>query len=88
MNVIDQLPKKVWPEKKVLLRKIPYAESRRECERLRDQFVARSGKLYPKAAETLCRDWERMVAFYHVASRRSIGVILEPPTWWSHPLRR
>ncbi len=45
MNVIDQLPKKVWPEKKVLLRKIPYAESRRGCEWLRDQFVARYGKL-------------------------------------------
>jgi transposase-like protein len=64
MNVIDQLPKKVWPEAKVLLRKIPYADNQRECERLRDQFVARYGKLYPKAAQTLCRDWERMVTFY------------------------
>jgi hypothetical protein len=48
MNVIDQLPKKVWPEKKVLLRKIPYAESRRECERLRDQFVARTESSIPR----------------------------------------
>ena len=32
--------KKVWPEAKGLLRKIPYADSQRECERLRDQFVA------------------------------------------------
>jgi len=40
MNVIDQHPKKVWPETKALLRKIP-TKSRRECERLRDQFVAR-----------------------------------------------
>jgi transposase-like protein len=26
--------------------------------------VARYGKAYPKAAQTLCRDWERLVAFY------------------------
>lgn len=63
-NVIDRMPKKVWLEAKELLRKMPYAESRAACERLRDQFVGRYGKLYPKAAETLCRDWERMVTFY------------------------
>jgi len=83
MNVIDQLPKKVWPEAKVLLRKIPYAESQRECERLRDQFVARYGKLYPKAAETLRRDWERMVTFYrfpkeHWHHLRTTNVVESP----------
>jgi len=64
INVIDQLSKKDWPAAKELLRKIPYAETRSECERLRDQFAARYQKLYPKAVETLCRDWERMVTFY------------------------
>lgn len=83
MNVIDQLPKKVWPEAKVLLRKLPYAESQRECERLRDQFVARYGKLYPKAAETLRRDWERMVTFYrfpqeHWHHLRTTNVVESP----------
>lgn len=83
MNVIDQLPKKVWPEAKALLRKIPYAESRRECERLRDQFVTRYGKLYPKAAETLCRDWERMATFYrfpteHWRHLRTTNVVESP----------
>src|SRR5215470_2433221 len=63
-NVIDRMPKKVWPQAKELLRKMPYAESRAACERLRDQFVRCYGKLYRKAAETLCRDWERMVTFY------------------------
>jgi putative transposase len=63
-NVIDQLPKKEWPEARKLLRKIPYAETEKECERLRDQFAARYRKAYPKAVETLCRDWERMVTFY------------------------
>jgi putative transposase len=83
MNVVDQLPKKVWPEAKGLLRKIPYAESQRECERLRDQFVKRYGKLYPKAAETLCRDWERMVTFYrfpkeHWRHLRTTNVVESP----------
>lgn len=83
MNVIDQLPKKVWPEAKGLLRKIPYAESQRECERLRDQFGARYGKLYPKAMETLCRDWERMVTFYrfpkeHWRHLRTTNVVESP----------
>lgn len=83
MNMIDQLPKKVWPETKALLRKIPYAESCRECERLRDQFAARYGKLYPKAAETLCRDWERMVTFYrlpkeHWRHLRTTNVVESP----------
>jgi putative transposase len=63
-NVIDHLPKKEWTAAKELLRKIPYASSRAECERLRDQFAARYRQLSPKAVETLSRDWERMVTFY------------------------
>ena len=64
VNVLDHLPKKEWPEAKALLRTLPYADTRAECERRRDEFVARYGKRYPKAAETLTRDWERMVTFY------------------------
>lgn len=83
MNVIDQLPKKVWPEARKLLRQIPYAESQAECEKRRDKFVERFGKLYPKAAETLCRDWERMVAFYrfpkeHWIHLRTSNVVESP----------
>ncbi len=54
------------------LRKIPYALSRAECERLRDQFAARYRKLCPKAVETLSRDWERMVTFYRFPKDRWI----------------
>jgi transposase-like protein len=63
-NVIDHLPKKEWPAARELLRKLPYAETRAACERLRDEFAARYRRAYPKAVETLCRDWERMVTFY------------------------
>lgn len=83
MNVVDQLPKRVWPEAKALLRKIPYAESQRECEQLRDQFGARYGRLYPKAVQTLGRDWERMVTFYrfpkeHWRHLRTSNVVESP----------
>jgi putative transposase len=43
---------------------MPYALSRAACEQLRDQFAARYRPLYPKAVQTLSRDWERMVTFY------------------------
>lgn len=63
-NVLDALPKRVRSEAGEYLSRIPYAESRQECERLREGFIARYGKEYPKAVETLRRDWERMVTFY------------------------
>jgi len=34
-------------------------------------------KRFPKAVETLCRDWERMVTFYRF-----------PTAHWTHPDRR
>jgi putative transposase len=82
-NVIDQLPNKEWPAAKAVLREIPYAESRAQCEQLRDQFAARYRKPYPKAVETLCRDWERMVIFYrfpkdHWIHLRTTNVVESP----------
>jgi len=82
-NVIDLLPHKEWPAAKELLRQIPYAETRAACERLRDQFAARYRKPYPKAVETLCRDWERMVTFYrfpkaHWIHLRTTNVVESP----------
>lgn len=64
VNVLDQLPSGLQSEAKELLREIAYAETRAECERRRDRFAQRYGKAHPKAAETLRKDWERMVTFY------------------------
>jgi len=82
-NVIDLLPKREWPAAKELLRQIPYAETRAACERLRDQFAARYRKHYPKAVQTLCRDWDRMVTFYrfpkgHWIHLRTTNVVESP----------
>lgn len=65
MNVLDKLPKKQQGQAKLMVSRIPYAESRSQCERLKGEFVAwcqKSG--YEAAAQSLERDWERMVSFY------------------------
>lgn len=64
INVLDSLPKRLQPEAKEYLCKIPYAKNRAECERLKEQFGKRFGIDYPKAWATLEKDWERMVTFY------------------------
>jgi putative transposase len=65
VNVLDKLPKKAQGEAKRQLQKLPYAESLAEAEQGRDKFLkwCQQGG-YQRAAETLERDWERMVAFY------------------------
>ena len=63
-NVLDRLPRRLQAEARELLRQIAYAETRQEAGRLRDLFVERYGEAQPAAADTLLRDWERMVTFY------------------------
>ena len=65
LNVLDQLPRRLQPEAQELLCRLPYAQTRADCERLRRQFAQRYGRTYPKAVAALERDWERMVTFYH-----------------------
>jgi transposase-like protein len=66
MNVLDKLPKRKQSVAKPLLSRIPHAETCKEAERRRDQFVHWCVKRgYHDAAKTLERDWERMVTFYN-----------------------
>ena len=63
LNVPDRLTKQA--QAKLMLKRIPYAESRRKAERLRTLFsrwCAERG--HESASATLERDWERMVTFY------------------------
>jgi transposase-like protein len=82
-NVLDALPKRVRNEAGELLRKIPYADTVQECERLRDKFIKRYQRDYPKATGKLLRDWDRMVTFYsfpkeHWAHLRTSNVVESP----------
>lgn len=82
-NVTDALPKRIRDEAGELLRKIPYAGTERECEKLRDKFIKRYQKDYPKAAGKLMKDWDRMVTFYsfpkeHWTHLRTTNVVESP----------
>jgi transposase-like protein len=63
--VLDKLPRKAQVEAKGRLQKIAYSQSLKEAEENRGQFLkwCQQGN-YQRAAETLERDWERMVTFY------------------------
>lgn len=83
VNVIDHLPKSEQPGAKQLLHNIAFANSRAECKRRRDQFVRRYQKSYPKAGETLLRDWDRMITFYdfpkeHWVHLRTSNIVESP----------
>jgi transposase-like protein len=83
LNVLDQLPRREHPAARALLCQLPYAETRDQCERLRRQFAERYGRRFPKAVETLERDWDRMVTFYrfpreHWKHLRTTNVVESP----------
>ncbi len=82
-NVLDSLPKRIRSEAGEYLKRIPYAETLKDCIKLRDVFIERYRKDYPKAAEKLLRDWDRMVTFYsfpkeHWVHLRTSNVVESP----------
>lgn len=83
VNVLDALPKKLQSEAKEILKQMPYEETRAQCEKRRDQFILRYQKNYPKAAQKLMNDWERMVTFYafpkeHWRHLRTTNIVESP----------
>ena len=83
MNVVDHLPKTEQPAGRQLVHAMAFATSHAECERKRDQFIRRYQKNYPKAGETLLRDWDRMVTFYefpkeHWVHLRTTNIVESP----------
>jgi transposase-like protein len=83
INVLDALPKSEQPFAKELLRDMHFAQSRAECEKKRDQFATRYKKNQPKAADTLNRDWDRMVTFFdfpkeHWVHLRTTNIVESP----------
>jgi putative transposase len=82
-NVLDAMPKRVRNEAAEHLCKIPYADSRQECERRRDAFILRYQKDYSKATQKLQRDWSRMITFYsypkeHWVHLRTTNIVESP----------
>ena len=66
LNVLDKIPKSQQKSGKLILRQIPYAETRQEAERLKARFQHWCGKRGLEAAANLIdEDWDRMVTFYN-----------------------
>ena len=65
VNLLTKLPKRVHKPALLILRQIPYAESREEAQRLKKVFQhwCRQRGL-TLAAELIEQDWDRMVTFY------------------------
>ncbi len=83
LNVLDALPQQEQPAAKQLLREMHFATSRSQCAKLRDRFISRYKKNYPKAAEKLLRDWDRLVTFFdfpqeHWTHLRTTNVVESP----------
>jgi transposase-like protein len=82
-NVLDGFPKRIRSEAAEQLKQLPYAETLKECTKLRDVFVNRYQKEYPKATQKLMTDWERMTTFYsfpkeHWPHLRTTNVVESP----------
>jgi putative transposase len=83
LNVLDKLPKRVQAEARQLLTQIPYAPTRQDATKRRDQFAKRFRRECPDAVDILERDWDRMVAFYdfpeaHWQHLRTTNVVESP----------
>ena len=64
-NVLDRLPKRLWPDTRRRLRAIWEAPTRAACEHRRDELgVWLHGQGQDPAAETLYRDWDDFTTFY------------------------
>jgi len=65
-NVQAKLPKRLRAEARRRLREMTEAETQQACEELRDRYVADLlANDQRSAAETVLRDWEDFITFYH-----------------------
>jgi transposase-like protein len=83
VNVLDKLPKKLQAEASELLGAIPYAPTRADARKQRDEFALRYRKDHVGAVEVLEKDWDRLVAFYdfpkeHWKHVRTTNVVESP----------
>jgi putative transposase len=84
VNILDKLSKKQQAQARVLLTRIPYAQTRQAAEELKREFQAWCRKRgLAGAAELLDRDWERMLTFYgfpqeHWQHLRTTNIVESP----------
>ena len=72
-NVLDKLPKRLQPEAKEKIHEIWMASTRADAEKAFDLFLKTYEAKYPKAAQCLAKDREKLLEFYNF-----------PAEHWSH----
>ena len=66
VNALSKIPKSQQKSALLMLRQIPYAETRQEAERLKGRFQHWCRKrALEAAADLIDQDWDRMVTFYN-----------------------
>jgi putative transposase len=84
MNVLNKLPKSQRGQARVLLTRIPYAETQEQAEKLKRDFQAWCRKRgLDTAGELLDRDWARLMTFYsfpreHWQHLRTTNIVESP----------
>lgn len=65
VNILDRVQKKDLEQAQVMVKKIPYAETLKQAEKLKLEFQTwAKQKGYVEAALLIDTDWDRMTAFY------------------------
>jgi len=82
-NELDKLLKKLQAEASEMLTEIPYAPTRAEAKRRRDEFNMRFRRHNADAVACLDDDWDRLVVFYdfpkeHWKHLRTTNVVESP----------
>ncbi len=72
-NILNDLPKRLQPRAKGLLREIMYAETLSDANIGKRKFLDAFYAKYPKATECLEKDWAELTAFFTL-----------PATHWTH----
>jgi transposase-like protein len=80
LNILDKLPKRLWPAVRKQVHKLAEATSRQECERQRDALSARlRAQGQEPAAACLERDWDDFVTFYDFPQEHWVHVRTSNP---------
>ena len=64
-NVLNKLPTRVQGRVKLLLREMINAESKKGADRVKKVFEVEFSSKYPKATDSLNRDWDKLTTFFN-----------------------
>lgn len=63
-NILNDLPKRVQPRAKGMLREMMYSETLSAANQAKQKFLGEVHQKYPKAATRLEKDWTELTAFF------------------------